>query len=360
MRLLSYLVLPLAAIAAYLLFWPLPIQPVPWRPAPVPSAAYPYNEALKPIERLADGVGRGPEGIAIDATGRIYAGFDDGRVMMFNRNGSGGLLLANTGGRPLGLTFGPRGGVVVADAEKGLLLVGTQGTQELLSVEAEGVPFKFVDDVDNMRIGAKVYFSDASSRFGVHEVMSDMLEHGANGRLLEYDFQTGKTTVLLRNLHFANGVAVGPDDAYVLVNETSEYRIRRYWLKGEKAGTSDVFVENLPGFPDNLSYNGQDRFWVALYAPRQRQLDRLLPYPALRKIVARLPEFMRPKPAMHSWVVAFDLDGKLVANYQYAGDGAGAKPYAPITSVEQHGEELFFGSLSDTAIGRIALSRLPQ
>ncbi len=356
MRVLSYLLLPLAAFVAYLLLWPVPIQPQAWTPPPLPQTGYEYNEALAPIERLADGVGRGPEGIAVDATGRIYAGYDDGRVMMFNRNGSGGVLMANTGGRPLGLTFGPRGGVVVADALKGLLLVGGQNAQQLLAVEAEGVPFGFLDDVDNTRLDRKVYFTDASSRFGVHEVMADLLEHGANGRLLAYDFDTGETKVLMRDLYFANGVAVGPDDAYVLVNETGEYRIRRYWLKGDKAGTSDIFADNLPGFPDNLSYNGRDRFWVALYAPRSPQLDALLPRPELRRIVQRLPGFLQPKPARHAWVLGFDLDGKLVANLQYKGEGV----YAPITSVEQFGDQLYFGSLTDTAIGRMPLKGLAR
>ncbi|MEQ1438519.1 SMP-30/gluconolactonase/LRE family protein [Fontimonas sp. SYSU GA230001] len=356
MRLLGYLVLPLGLVVAYLLFWPVPIEPRAWTPQPLADGAYPYNETLKAVERLAEGVGRGPEGIAVDAAGRIYAGYDDGRVMMFNRNGSGGMLLADTGGRPLGLSFGPRGGVLVADAVKGLLLVGGQGAQQLLAVEAEGVPFRFVDDVDNTRMTHKVYFTDASSKFAWPDTMADVMEHGANGRLLEYDFDTDKTTVLLRDLYFANGVAVGPDDAYVLVSETTKYRVRRYWLKGEKAGTSDIFIDNLPGFPDNLSYNDKGQFWLALYAPRTAALDALLPKPDLRRIVFRLPDFLQPGPAHHGWVLGLDLDGKVVANLQYKGRGA----YAPITSVEQHGDALYLGSLTDTAIGRLPLSAIQK
>lgn len=356
MRILAFLVVLLGVLAAYLMFWPVPIEPVAWTPQPLPAAAYPGNDALKAVERLAEGEGRGPEGIAVDAAGRIYAGYDDGRVMMFTRDGKGGLLLADTGGRPLGLTFGPRGGVVVADAVKGLLAVSGNNVQQVLSVEAEGIPFGFTDDVDNTRMTRKVYFSDASSRFGIHDVMADVFEHGANGRLLEYDFDTGKTTVLLRDLHFANGVAVGPDDAYVLVSETTEYRVRRYWLTGDKAGTSDVFIDNLPGFPDNISYNDKGQFWLALYAPRTSALDALLPNPNLRKIVFRLPSFMQPGPARHGWVLGLDLEGKVVANLQYKGEGA----YSPITSAEQFGDALFLGSLTDTAIGRLSLTDIPH
>ena len=38
------------------------------------------------------------------------------------------------------------------------------------------------------------------------------------------------------------------------------YRIQKYWLKGDKAGTSEIFVENLPGFPDNVSSNEEGIF----------------------------------------------------------------------------------------------------
>lgn len=105
--------------------------------------------------------------------------------------------------------------------------------------------------------------------------------------MLRYDFQTGKTEQLLDRLEFANGVVLGPNDSFVLVNETGAYRITRYWLSGPKARTREVFVDNLPGLPDNLSFNGQERFWVALYAPRNSLLDGLAGYPFVRKMVVR-------------------------------------------------------------------------
>ncbi len=355
MRLLAYLVLPMAAVATYLLFWPVPIEPQRWSPPSLPSAEYPYNEALRSVERLAEGVGAGPEGLAIDGEGHLYTGFIDGRVMRFNPDGSGGTLLGNTGGRPLGLTAGPDGGVIVADASKGLLLLGEDGAMQVLSTQADGVPFKLADDVDRAPQSRKAYFSDASWRYALPELMAEVFEHAPYGRLLEYDFDSGQTRTLVDDLYFANGVAVGPDEAYVLVTETTRYQVTRYWLKGERAGTSEVFIDNLPGFPDNISFNGKDRFWLALYAPRTPALDALLPQPALRRIVFRLPDFLHPKPKLHGWVLGFDLDGRVVANLQYAGDGA----FGPVTSVKQRGDTLYLGSLSDTAIGRLRLADLP-
>jgi sugar lactone lactonase YvrE len=353
MKTLIAVVAVLGALAGYLLYWPVPIEPVAWTPQPAPrlEGIYAANDRLKGIEKIAVGYGKGPEGIAVDAAGRVYGGFDDGRVAMFSPDGKTATLLANTQGRPLGITFGPNGGLVVADAKKGLLLIGGDNYQQTLAVAAEGVPFRFPDDVDNTRMDKYVYFTDASARFSIDDTMADFLEHGATGRLLRYDVANDKVTVLMKGLHFANGVAVGPDDAYVLVDETAEYRIWRYWLKGPKAGTAEIFIDNLPGLPDNLSYNDHDRFWVALYAPRNDDLDKLLPQPDLRKLIYRLPEWLKPQPAQRAFVLGLDLDGHVVANLQYAGPDA----YAPITSVEQYGEWLYFGSLTYPAIGRIKL-----
>jgi sugar lactone lactonase YvrE len=343
----------LAAGILYLLLWPVPIKPVAWTPPPMPALEGPYaaNDRLKSVERLAQGQCPGPEAIALDAASRIFTGCIDGRVMRFDAEGKNGVMLANTGGRPLGLKFAPDGRLIVADAAKGLIQVAENGVINTLATEAGGVPFGFADDLDIGPDGV-VYFSDASWKFGHHQVMEDFMEHGANGRLLRHDLTTGKTEVLASDLHFPNGVALGPDGAFLLLNETAEYRVLRYWLKGDKAGRLEPFIENLPGFPDNITFDpaGQ-RFWLALYGPRTADLDTLLSKPFLRKVVYRLPQAVQPAPVMHGFVLALDPEGRVVANLQDASPGA----YAPITSAIAHGPWLYLGSLTAPAAGRIAL-----
>jgi len=344
----------LGALLAYLLLWPTGMEPVAWTPPAAPGlqGVYASNERLKGIEPLAAGVGKGPEAVNVDTAGRIYAGYADGRVMVFGPGGAAHTELVNTQGRPLGIAFAPGGGIVIADAKKGLLHFDVELTT--LATQADGVPFGFTDDVDAAKFAPKLYFSDASHKFGYGRHMLDIIEHGPNGRLLEYDLATKQTRVLMSGLHFANGVAVGPDDAYVLVNETAEYRVLRYWLKGERAGTHEVFIDNLPGFPDNITFNGRDTFWLALFAPRDALLDRLLPgNPFLRTVIAKLPKFLQPRPKLHAFALGLDVGGKVVANLQYAG----ADAYAPITSVREHGPFLYFGSLTYPALGRLPLEQ---
>ena len=133
--------------------------------------------------------------------------------------------------------------------------------------------------------------------------------------------------------------------------ETGKYRIRRVWLKGPQTGQSDVFIDNLPGFPDGISSNGRDRFWLALVTPRQALFDHMLPHPFLRKIVARLPKFLQPSPKRYSFVLGLDTEGRVIENLQNGSPDC----YPQIANVIERNGALYFGSIGEDTVGRFAL-----
>jgi Gluconolactonase len=273
--------------------WPVPVEPNSWE-SPRDSRAdslYSLNQKLKDIKIFWTNDGySGPEDIVLKNS-KIYVGYDNGIIM------SSDGIFSNTEGRPLGMAFDLEDNLIVADAIQGLLLIDMSGTVSTLSIksDSDNIPFKFVDDLDIASDG-KIYFSDASSKYGYGSDRLELFEHSPNGRLLVYDPATKKTTTLLKDLYFANGVALSSDESFVLVNETFMYRIQKYWLKGDKAGTSEIFIENLPGFPDNVSSNEEGIFWVALFNPRNNFVEMSSNKPFLRKMVLRLPESLQPHP----------------------------------------------------------------
>jgi sugar lactone lactonase YvrE len=346
------IILILAVVLAYLVFAPVSITPAAWTPpaAPALTGQYQQNTLLSGIQRLFIGDGHKPEDVAIDAEGKIYAGFDDGRIMVLQSDGMQSRVFANTGGRPLGLVFDRQGNLIVADAIKGLLSVDKSGTVKVLATEADGEKFGCLNDLD---IGADgtIYFTEASKKFPMSQFTSDLLEHQPNGRLLALEPRSQSPRTLLRNLYFANGVAVSPDQTFVLVAETGMYRVRRVWLKEPKMGQSDIFIDNLPGFPDGISSNGRDRFWLALVTPRQAMFDRLQPYPFMRKMVMRLPKFLQPAPQRYSFALGLDRQGRVVQNLQNGSSDC----YAEIANVVEHNGTLYFGSIGEDTIGRFPL-----
>jgi sugar lactone lactonase YvrE len=342
----------LGALALYLLLWPVPIEPEAWTPpvAPKLEGTYAVNKRLSGVVRLPAGAGHKPEGVAIDREGRIYSGMEDGRIVRWQNPQSAPQDFAATGGRPLGMDFDREGNLIVADANKGLLSINPQGAVAVLSTEAEGVPFRCTNDVDIAADGT-IYFTDASSRFPLAIYKTDLFEHKGNGRLLAFDPRTRATRVLLGGLYFANGVAVSPDQSFLLVVETGKYRVQRVWLAGERKGASEILVDNLPGFPDNISSNGTDKFWLALVTPRSPLLDKLLPRPFLRKVVLRLPEFLQPAPERYGFVLGLNRDGQIVANLQ---DPTG-ESFAQISNVLEYQGQLYFGSIGEDSVGHISV-----
>ncbi len=350
-RLLSVIGLAVVVASVYLFFWPGPIDPIGWTPPEPPplTGDYAPNTDLEGVERIGSGVDWGPEDVAVDSKGRILGSMEHGRIVRFEPDGSRYEALADTGGRPLGLDFDAEGNLMVADAHRGLLSVSEDGEITVLATEAGGIRFGLTDDVDVAADGT-IYFSDASHKFPVTEGNLDLWEHGANGRLLSYEPASTETQVLLDGLYFANGVAVSPDQSFVLVCETWKYRIRRYWLTGPNQGETDIFIENLPGFPDGVSSNGRGMFWVAIFAPRNSRLDSLLPYPRLRKVLLRVG-WPSPEPARYGFVLGLDGNGRVVRNLQ----DPTATYYDSITSVEEHESMLYLGSIAQDSIGRLPL-----
>lgn len=348
---LRLLITAVVGAVAYLLLWPVPIDPVAWNPPPAPDlvGVYAQNNELSGIQRLPVN-SHAPEDVAIDSQDRIYTGTDDGYIFRLQPDGTRPEVFTRTYGRPLGLAFDRDGNLIVADSVRGLLSIAPDGRMSELTKGADGVAFQCTNDLDIAADGT-IYFTDASYKFPLTELKADLLEHRPNGRFLSYDPKTKQTRVVLRDLYFANGVALSPDQSFVLVNETGEYRIRRVWLKGEKQGQSETFIDNLPGFPDGISSNGRDTFWLAIVNRRDAGIDTLLRRPFLRKVVMRLPDFLQPAIKRYAFVLALDANGKVVRNLQ----DPSTQCFAQIANVLEHKGSLYFGSIGESSIGRMPL-----
>ena len=340
----------LIAALAYLLAWPVPIDPVAWDP-PLPRD---LGETAQPLafDAVFDTPGtHGPEDVHVLPDGTVVGGTADGALLAWSPAGGVPRVLARTGGRPLGLHLAPDGRLLVADAMRGLLAVDvTTGAVEVLCTEVDGRPLVFADDLDVTRDGV-VYLSDASDRFTQPDWRLDLLEGRPRGRLVRFDLATGASSTVLDGLYFANGVALAADASFVLVNETSRYRVRRLWLTGPRAGEDEVWIDALPGFPDGISRGPDGRFWLALASPRQAIVDTMAPHPWLRRAAVRLPRALQPGPVPHAQLLGLDASGRVLVD-RVTPD---SRDFAVVTSVHAEADALWLGSLSWPGVARVAL-----
>jgi sugar lactone lactonase YvrE len=353
-------VLLLALLAAYLVFWPVPVEPVAWTAPPAPGyqgvhAANTRLAGLTPIP-LPPGEA-GPEHVVL-RDGKLYAAVASGRILRMDPDGSAAEVVADTGGRVLGFDFDADGRLIAADAVKGLLAIGPDGRVTVLADQVGGDPIRYADAVVVARSG-KIYFSDASGRFapadwgGTFEAaVLDIIEQRATGRILEYDPATRQTRVVVRGLSFPNGVALGPDERHLYVAETGRYRIWKVAIDaadldaGSGSAQAVVLFDNLPGYPDNLMRGAEGRIWVGLSGPRSPKVDDMAGKPFLRALTLRLPRALWPLPVPYGHVFAFDDRGRIVADRQ---DPSGAYPQT--TGVTETADRLYIQNLHLPVLG---------
>lgn len=326
------------------------IEPVVWQPPAAPPRSRRQDRPTLPPVRLIPVNGLGPEAVVVDAEGYLLTGLDGGRILRVRGDGREIFEVANTGGRPLGLALLPGGGLVVADAYRGLLRVSRDGGDvELLADQIDGQPFEFCKDVAVASDGT-VYFSDGSRRFGLHEWKAELLEHSGTGRLLRRR-PDGTLEVLVDGLQFANGVALSPDEGSVFVAETGNFQIVRYWLAGPKAGTAETLVTGLPGYPWGMALGSDGRLWVAVASPRLPLLDLLAGRPPiLRKALWALPERVHPQPVPEIAVMAMN-PGSGVTELRL--HGPAQCEFNNVTGVAEHKGVVYLSGVASRALAAL-------
>jgi sugar lactone lactonase YvrE len=317
------------------------IEPQVWRAPTAPKA----SPAKLPPLTVVPVNGVGPEDVLVDK-GHVFTGVDDGRILRLTPDGRRLDLIAETRGRPLGLEWYPDGRLLVCDAQRGLLLVSRQ-TGEIEVLVARGPDLRLCNNAAVAKDGT-VYFTDSSSRFDLDHWKADLLEHSGTGRLLRRS-PDGQVDVLLNGLFFANGVALAPDESYVIVASTGTYRLDKIALP---SGEHTTLADNLPGIPDNIALGSDGLVWIALASARLPVLDLALRLPpVLRKAAWALPERMQVKDKPVVWVRAIDgTNGRVIHDFR------GVRPdFHLVTGVREDDGVVYLGSLEERAVAYFSL-----
>ncbi len=353
----------IAAIIAYLCWWPVPIEPVSWNAPVAPGYvdAHAPNHRLAGLQLISLGDEKGPEHVALGRDGKLYASTASGGIVRMNPDGTELELFVNTGGRVLGFDFDTNGNLIAADAMRGVLMIAPDRNVTLLVSAMNGGAVSYPNSLVVASNG-KIYFTDSSARFapshwgGTFEAsMLDIVEQSATGRVLEYDVAQGTLRTLASGLSFANGIALSQDQQSLFVNETGRYRVWKIAVQSNdldvRSGSilARVLLDNLPGYPDNLMRGSNDNIWLGFAKPRNAIIDFIADKPLLRKMVLRFPRALWPMPETYAHVIAFTEEGRIVADWQ---DPAGT--YPETTGVTETHDRFYVQSLHADSLGWLA------
>jgi len=325
----------------YLLFWPVPIEPLYYNSPTVPllEGKFQANKELSEVKHFE--VGIGPELIAIDSSGILYTGLQNGKILKFNTENQTFEDFINTGGRSLGIRWNSGlNSILVAAEIKGILSVTTHGKISVIIDNEDGAPFYFLNNIDATKNGV-VYFTIASTRYKHDEIEKELWESNPTGKLMSYNISSKKLFTLVDKLRFANGVALSPNESFLFFIKTHAATLKKYWLKGPIKGKIETVINSLPEYPDNITYNGNGIYWIAMVTYRNKIFKELLPRPWIRKFIWRLLSSVRnsdpSKP--YGFVIGIDNKGKTLYNFQ---DSTGRTNW--LTSAIEYKGDLWMGS----------------
>ncbi|MGE3913190.1 MAG: SMP-30/gluconolactonase/LRE family protein [Chloroflexota bacterium] len=200
-----------------------------------------------------------PEGIAIDGTGNIWCGGEEGEIFRIAADGSSIELMGSTGGFTLGLAFDGAGRLYTCDLKHAAVfrLDPASGSLERFATGDGTTTMKVpnVPVVDPQR--GCLYVSDS------HDF------HAAGPGVWRFSLETGAGTLWYdRPLRFANGMALSADRTWLYVAETFARRVVRIPIQPDgSAGNAETVLTEIPALPDGLAVDIEGRLYVTCYEP---------------------------------------------------------------------------------------------
>jgi ribose transport system permease protein len=335
-------------------------------PAPPPTeigkgGPFEQNDKLRDVSLIGLGRIEAPEDVILDRHDNLYAGSRHGDIIRFFPPDYEKMeVYAHIGGQPLGMAFDRKDNLYCCIGGMGLYRItpdrkiekATDETNRSIYSVNDDSRLRLADDLDIADDG-RIFFSEATVRYEMHEWPVDGLEARGNGRIVCYDPRTNTTRTVLRGLKFPNGICIASDGQSILFAETFGCSIKRYWFDGPKQGAVEVVMDNLPGFPDNINLASDGNYWLAIVGMRSPALDLAWRMPGFRRRMGkRLPvdEWLFPN-INTGCVVKFNEDGEVLESYW----DIKSINHPMITSMREHRGHLYLGGISNNRIGKYRL-----
>ncbi|MDE2606679.1 MAG: SMP-30/gluconolactonase/LRE family protein [Burkholderiales bacterium] len=343
------------------------VSPTYHRLPPAPDcsegAAGPWavNNRLRDVSLIGLGRIEAPEDVILDRDNNLYAGSRHGDVIRFFAPDYERMeVFAHIGGQPLGMAFDRQWNLLVCVGGMGLYKVDPAGEVSLATDETnrswssinDDSRLRLADDLDIADDG-RVFFSEATVRYEMHEWPVDGLEARGNGRIVCWDPRDNTTRTVLRGLRFPNGICVASDRQSILFAETWGCCVKRYWFDGPRKGEVAMVIDNLPGYPDNINLASDGNYWLALVGMRAPAYDLAMRMPGFRRRMAkRVPvdEWLFPN-INTGCVLKFNEAGQVMETLW----DLGGENHPMITSMREHRGYLYLGGISNNRIGRYKL-----
>jgi gluconolactonase len=196
-----------------------------------------------------------PEGVAVGRDQTLYAGGEAGQVYRISSDGKIVELIAETGGRCLGITLDAQENIYVCNAGRHQLLKVTQRGEVTVAAESVGARKLMCPNFSVFDGKGNLYFSDSGAWKQHNGFICRVTADGSVEMFAEGPF------------HFANGMALDAEEKFLYVVESNCDRVVRLPIRADgTAGAVEVFAEGLGRIPDGLAFDAEGNLYVTTYA----------------------------------------------------------------------------------------------
>ena len=296
------------------------LKPLAYQPKAIPAfeGRTQLNEKLVTSDKIQLDGWFGPEDILFDSLGNLYTGvhnadFSDGRILKIDPSGMVEEFY-NSGSWVSGLHFDKDQNLIALSHKQGLISISPMKEVKILgSTDEKGKPFLIPNGLD-ISDNRMIYFSNTSevSSYTTKYGRKIIMEMKPLGGLYSYNPETEEIKTLIEGSYFGNGVVISKDQDYLLMVETTKYRVLKYWLSGKKAGQTEIFIDNLPGFPNGISIREDGSYWLGFSTKRNEALDKIHSNRGMKKLIYSLPEFMQPEAETFGMIMNISEGGEII------------------------------------------------
>jgi len=229
--------------------------------------------------------------------GYLYASVDESKIIRIKEDGSDLKKLLSTDGKILGFEVDDEDTIWFTDVYHSGVYRADSANHYQIETVVSGAPLNYPDAICLSKDQSKIYISDATvvkvkeeKNGAVNASNTDLLAHTMSGRVYCYDLNTKELTEIASGFSFCNGIQLSEDEKYLYVNETSGNRI---WKVNIQNKDKEIFLDALPGFPDNMSERGEGIYWTGFASPENVTYTSLSNKVLLRKVILNLPYHLR-------------------------------------------------------------------
>lgn len=200
------------------------------------------------------------------------------------------------------MRFDSKGTLYVVDAFFGIKKVDivsgkVDNVFDPRGVSVDGQEILFLDDIAldegaGSKGGHVFYATDVSSKYDLDVCFISFLSDDRSGRVLRYDSDSRKVSVVAKGFAFPNGIELQDDKQAVIVSEIAARRLLRITIKGNDSGKVSILNGNLPCMVDNVRRSprqDQETYWLACFGAHKERdrMDKMRQYPYITKAILR-------------------------------------------------------------------------